>query len=674
MHANFGELSSGMRKLYLAVAVLAVILVVVMTQRSTGQSYVGSAPAHEFPTGLDWINTDKPLPLSSLSGKIVLLDFWTYGCINCIHVIPDLKALEEKYPNELVVIGVHSAKFLNEARTENIRLVAERYGRTEPIVNDAEFKIWQDYNISAWPSFVLIDPEGHILGRHAGEGVYRVFDDVIAGMIDTFAARGTLDRTPLTLNATGVVTPRTALSFPGKVLADEAGARLFVADSSNDRIVITDLAGVVLDVVGSGAQELKDGDFESAGFNGPQGMALAGPDTLYVADTGNHSIRLVDLAKRTVTTVAGNGKQEYLFGRNGVEAGGGLNSPWDVLWLDDQLIIAMAGQHQLWSFEPSSGSVRLLAGSGREELKDGALLSAGLNQPSGLTTDGSVLFVADSEASAVRRVDQGPNGRVETLVGTGLFDFGDVDGVGKAVRLQHPLGLAYVDGAVYVADTYNNKIKRLDPTTHEVTTVFGTGTPGLRDGDSAEFYEPGGLSYAAGKLYVADTNNGAIRVADLASRQVTTLALSDPNGLLVGAPNTQVRYDEVIELPAKTLAPGAGGVRLTLTLPAGYKANDLAPLQVKWSSSGAVAQFAEPTAAEVTSPDYPLVLEFPANFAVGEGVVTGDVLVYYCREVMAELCLIRQVQVRQPLVVAAGAAGSTDVDVAWQPPALPDGY
>lgn len=663
-----------MRKLYLAVAVVAAILAVVMAQRSTGQSYVGSAPAHEFPTGLDWLNTDKPLTLASLSGKIVLLDFWTYGCINCIHVIPDLKALEEKYANELVVIGVHSAKFLNEARTENIRLVAERYGRTEPIVNDAEFKIWQEYNISAWPSFVLIDPEGHILGRHAGEGIYQVFDDVIARVIDTFAARGTLDRTPLALDVNGVVMPRTALSFPGKVMADEAGGRLFVADSSNDRIVITDFAGVVLDVVGSGAAELKDGSFESAGFNGPQGMALAGPDTLYVADTGNHSIRLVDLAKRTVTTAAGNGKQEYLFGRSEAEAGSGLNSPWDVLWFRGELIIAMAGQHQLWSLEPSSGTVRLLAGSGREELRDGALLSAGLNQPSGLTTDGNVLFVADSEASAVRRVDPDSNGKVETLVGTGLFDFGDVDGVGKAVRLQHPLALAYVDGAVYVADSYNNKIKRLDPDTLEVTSAFGTGTPGLQDGSSGEFYEPGGLSYAAGKLYVADTNNGAIRVADLASHQVTTLALSDPNGLLVRAPSAQVRYDEVIDLPSRTLSPGAGNVRLTLALPAGYKANGLAPLQVTWSSSGSFAQFAAPTAVEVTGPDYPLVLEFPASFAVGEGVVTGDVLIYYCREVMAELCLIRQVQVRQPLVVAAGTVGSADVDVAWQPPALPEGY
>jgi thiol-disulfide isomerase/thioredoxin len=659
-----------MQRFLILAAALAVLLAVVLYQRAPAQAYLGSAPAREFPAGLDWINTDTPLSLADLEGKIVLLDFWTYGCINCIHVIPDLHALEQKYADELVVIGVHSAKFTNESETQNIRLIAERYDRNHPIVNDRDFAMWRSYNIAAWPSFVLIDPEGRVLGRHSGEGIYDLFDQVITGMIDTFAERGTLDRTPLDFNRNAVVTPRAALRFPGQILADAAGQRLFVADSSNHRIVITDFSGMVLDVIGSGTAGLRDGNFETAGFQRPQGMTLADANSLYVADTGNHSIRLVDLAAHSVTTIAGTGKQEYLFGRNRVDASSGLNSPWDVLWLDGQLFIAMAGQHQLWRYDPQGDSVWQHAGSGREELRDGPAAQAGLNQPSGLATDGSVLYVADSEASAVRQVDVEPDGQVGTLVGMGLFEFGDVDGTGDQVRLQHPKAVAFADGLIYVADTYNNRIKLLDPVTRVSHTLFGTGEAGWRDGLEAQFHEPGGLSIAERQLFVADTNNHAIRVADLDTLEVSTLQLRDPGGLLQRRAAEAVQFDEVIELPVVQAAAGDGMVRVALSLPAGYSANHLAPLQVGWSSSGAVV-IPEP-AASLAAPEYPLTLEFPVQFSEGSSLLRGEVTIYYCRTVASELCLIRQAQLRVP--VAVNASGAAVVDVAWQPPALPAGY
>lgn len=672
-----------MRRFFIIVGVLAVVAGITLFQRAPAQTGQGGVMAPDFPDGLDWINTDAPLSIRDLRGKIIVLDFWTYGCINCIHVIPDLHALEQKYPDTLVVIGVHSAKFANESETQNIRLVAERYGRTEPIVNDRDFSIWRSYGVEAWPTLVLIDPEGQIVSRHAGEGVYQPFDAAIGRLIETFTYRGTLDRTPLNLNPNGVVMPRTALRFPGRVLADEAGKRLFIADSSHNRIVITDMSGVVLDVIGSGTAELRDGTFAEAAFKQPQGMALADASHLYVADTANHSIRLVDLEQRTVSTVAGNGRQQHLFGRRQVEAGGGLNSPWDVLWLNGQLFIAMAGQHQLWRYDPEDGTVRLQAGSGREELRDGPALQAGLNQPSGLATDGSVLYVADSEASAVRKVTLGDAGQVSTIVGTGLFDFGDVDGKADKVRLQHPLSVAYAAGAVFVADTYNNKIKRLDPVTRESRTLFGNGAAGLRDGADAEFHEPGGLSVAGKKLYVADTNNHLIRVADLDTQDVSTLELSDPGGLLTRPASSAAHVDEVVALPGATVPPGPGTIQIELTLPEGYIANTLAPLQVTWSSSSSAVQVSEPASTSVNEPTYPVLLEFPVVFSQGRALLTGDVALYYCRTVATELCLIRQAQIRVPVEVKEGDAGSEVQDgdggnavlkASWQPPALPEGY
>jgi sugar lactone lactonase YvrE len=281
-------------------------------------------------------------------------------------------------------------------------------------------------------------------------------------------------------------------------------------------------------VIGRGTAGFTDGDFFSAEFNHPQGMALDG-EVLYVADTENHAVRKVDLARQTVETLAGTGKQARAFNVAGRGKAAALNSPWDLVFHQGVLYVAMAGFHQLWALDPRTGEARPYVGSGREGRVDGLLRSAALAQPSGIATDGRKLYFADSEASAIRTADLNSQGHVETLVGLGLFEFGDRDGTGEKVRLQHPLGVACHDGVLYVADTYNNKIKRLDPTTGTCSTFLGQGSAGYRDGSDPLFHEPGGLSVAGGQLYIADTNNHALRVADLTTREVTTLTLKQPS-------------------------------------------------------------------------------------------------------------------------------------------------
>ena len=483
--------------------------------------------APEFPEGLDWLNSPRPLTLSDLRGKVVLLDFWTYGCVNCMHVIPDLKKLEAKYPNELVVIGVHTAKFEHEGETENIRRLVTRYELEHPVINDRHYQIWEAYAVRAWPSFALIDTGGYVVGHHAGERVYGLFDTAISALIQDAARKGTLDRTPLALRLEPEPQADSFLRFPGKILADEAGQRLFIADSNHNRILITSLTGQVQAVIGSGVAGQQDGEFAAAQFHRPQGLALASADTLYVADTENSTIRRVDLAARQVVTVAGTGTQDFIRPASGRALELSLNTPWDVLYQDGILYVAMAGQHQLWAFNPEMGTVYLLAGTGREALVDGPQLQGCLNQPSGLTTDGQRLYFADAEASAIRTAGLDIGGQLATLVGTGLFDFGDQDGVGEAVLLQHPLGVVYHQGLIYIADTYNSKIKVLNPETREVTTFLGS-ERGFRDGIGTECQldEPGGLAIAHGQLYIADTNNHAIRVADLTTGAVKTLTLT----------------------------------------------------------------------------------------------------------------------------------------------------
>jgi thiol-disulfide isomerase/thioredoxin len=632
-----------------------------MAPAGTDRSFAGSVPAPEFPPGLDWLNVDGPLSLADLRGKIVLLDFWTYGCINCLHVIPELKQLEEKYAGELVVVGVHSAKFDNEAETENIRRIIQRYELAHPVVNDHDFVVWNAYGARAWPTFVLIDPRGDVVGYESGEGIYDLFDFVIGEMVREFEDE--LDRTPLALALERERLANKPLLFPGKVLADAAGQRLFIADSNHNRLVITDFDGRVLEVIGSGIGGLQDGDFPTARFFRPQGLALAGADTVYVADTENHAIRRVDLALGTVTTVAGTGEQVYSRTSEGRAQFMPLNSPWDLLYHDGLVYIAMAGQHQIWTYDPATETVRVFAGSGREELRDGPLFQAGLNQPSGLASDGERLYIADSEASAIR-VAAFAGDHLGTLAGTGLFDFGDVDGRGDAVRLQHPLGVAYQDGLLYLADTYNSKIKTLDPETREVRTYRG-GEAGWQDGTDPRFDEPGGLSVAAGMLFVADTNNHAVRRIDLSTGETATLVLVEGRGLLTRAPAGDYG-GTVVTLPAQTVGSGPGTLRLDVEVPRGYKLNELAPFSMLWQSEGE-AVVLDPEVAEqaLVAPEFPLSV--PVTFAEGETTLRGDLVVYFCAEDAQALCLIEQVRLLVP--VSVGPTGTTGVEVSY---AIPD--
>lgn len=420
----------------------------------------------------------------------------------------------------MVVIGVHTAKFDNEKDPKSIEKAMQRYELNHPVLNDADRKIWTAYGVQAWPSVGIIDPEGYFVKAFPGqEHIYRDADQLISQLIRTHRANRTLKSKPIFFTkAQEEKAAKSPLWFPGKVLADGPGKRLFISDSTHHRIVITDLDGKKIDIAGTGKPGSTSGTFERSSFNDPQGMALKG-DILYVADRKNHMIRALDLKKRTVRTIAGIGRQGTDFRHGGPATRTGLNSPWDLLLHRGELYIAMAGWHQLWVMDLAKGNVVPFAGSGTENLADGPRLGSCFAQPSGLTSDGRRLFVADSEVSAVRALPLDSSGPVSTLVGTGLFDFGDVDGAGPAVRLQHALGIVYVEGKLYLADTYNSKIKVLDPMARTCTAFIGG------DKKAKLFNEPGGISYANGKLYVADTNAHRIQVIDLKTKEVSTLNL-----------------------------------------------------------------------------------------------------------------------------------------------------
>ncbi len=616
--------------------------------------------------GGEWINTSGPLSLAQLRGKFVLLDFWTYCCINCIQTLPDLKKIEEKYAGQLVVIGVHSAKFYTETDAMNIEEAVLRYEIDHPVVNDARRVLWRKYEVEGWPSMRIIDPEGFIVAVNNGEATFESLDKYFRTAILSYKRKGVLDETPLRFDLERYAAEPTPLRFPGKILADEASGQLFISDSGHQRIVIAKLDGTLVDVIGCGAIGREDGSYDKASFDQPQGLVL-NKGELYVADTQNHLIRKVDLAKKQVTTVAGTGEQshEVVVRAGGLPDRTMLASPWDLWVHDNELYIAMAGQHQIWKMTLDRPRIFPFAGSGTEDIVDGPLLPrlafqknyAAFAQPSGLASDGRWLYVADSEGSSIRAVPFVGTDKVQTVVGTAalpdnrLFTFGDQDGTLKSAMLQHPIGVAYHDGRLFVTDTYNNKIREIDFKKQAVTTIAGD----FESGDSdkpARFDEPAGLSVAGNKIYVADTNNHLVRVIDLAAgNEVTTLTIK---GLEPPKQATYGQVDDQIDLPSNakrttfptaTIKPSDGAVKLSidLKLPDKHRLNDLAPMSYKVEVLEGDPLFATAAVGKpvrITEPAPRLQLSVPVANEQGSAKVRVSLAFMYCAEGAEALCKI----------------------------------
>ncbi|CAN9509252.1 unnamed protein product [Ophioblennius macclurei] len=665
----------------------------------------------DFQTGLEWLNTEGPLSLSKeLAGKVVLLDFFTYCCINCMHILPNLHQLEKRHSVQdgLVIIGVHSAKFPNEKVLDNIRSAVLRYDICHPVVNDSEAHLWHQLEVSCWPTLVLLGPRGNLLFSLVGEG----HRDRLALFTDAalrhYGARGALKPHAVGIKLYRDSLPPSILSFPGKVAVDDGSNRLAIADTGHHRVLIVSSSGHLLHAVGGPESGRRDGDLIEASFNCPQGVAIKG-DVVYVADTENHLIRKIDLALGKVSTLAGVGTQ-------GNDREGGapgpqqpISSPWDVTLgtaggvEDNVLWIAMAGTHQIWALflvdgklprgsDSKAGTCVRWAGSGNEENRNNSYPhKAGFAQPSGLAAapeePWGCLFVADSESSSVRTLAL-KDGAVKMLVGgerdpMNLFAYGDVDGKGVDAKLQHPLGVAWApqQSLLYVADSYNHKIKVVDPKTKVCSTLAGTGEVGDALGPEfvkSRFNEPGGICVADGgkRLYVADTNNHQVKVLDLDAKTVslfklvtecTDSTLARPPPPPAKAP-TLPKSAARKEMPPVSVSAGQTLVMsLTLSLPDGAKLTQEAPSSWVLSAEGSerllggqvitgdIVNLSQPIRVSAKLPE---VVEEPS----GDPRFRLSVWLYFCLET-GHACTMKAASFSQPLRIGAGP-GEGEVNVA----------
>lgn len=607
-----------------------------------------------------WLNTERALKADDLKGRIILLDFWTYCCINCIHVMPDLKYLEEKFGNDLTVIGVHSAKFKNEKDSENIKNAILRHDLTHPVVNDADFKIWKKFGVKSWPTFILISPKGIVAEVYSGEGHRAELEQAIEKIRQEYA--DDLNRAPLPIALEKEKMPETVLKFPAKLAVYPVftGSKnpLVISDSGHHRIVLVSVEDErIIETVGSGKPGFKDGSFDEAEFRFPQGVLVgfgsrdyASPDgmnsPIYVADTGNHAIRKIDFKTRTVKTVAGTGVQGYERNlQNAKATQTAIASPWDLAFYPDyrRIVIAMAGTHQLVSYDTEKQTLSVVAGSGVESIEDGGYPDNSLSQPSGLAVSGSKLYFVDAETSSLRVLE---NGEVKTLIGSGLFDFGYADGVKGKALMQHPLGVFADMSGVYIADSYNHAIRRYDPVTGKLENYAGHGVRGKQDGSrpAADFNEPGGLVKTSGALYVADTNNHAIRAIDLESGRVDTLTIHEAAVENAITPNEDLPNLE----PMKPMVVAVSlPVRVTLAMQPGWKINADAPSYLDlFAGNRHVAGFE-------LKDIKPGEVMLPA-LAAGEYRLQGTL--YYCEDKAGSQCLIKSFDVTLN-AAASGQAG-----------------
>lgn len=450
--------------------------------------------APEFPAGLEWFNVKEPVRLADQAGRVVLIDFGTFSSIHCQHVLQDIQRLRARFRNELVVITVHSPKFTAEKKRSHVLKAINRLNINHPVVHDPDLKLWKIYGAKFWPTQVLVDTEGCILGAMTGDGKKSQLQLIIQYQLNRNSGRSE-SRAP-SLPVHPAREAPSVLSFPGRVVVTPN--RLYIADSGHNRILVASSAGQVLRQYGSEGPGFIDGHGSAAAFDNPQGMVLV-DDFLYVADTGNHAIRRIHTRTNEVVTIAGTGKAGTTAAVDipGTPLTVSMSSPTDVVFRNGKLYIAMTGSHQIWRLSLIANTIEVFSGSGYEDLQDGPPGSAAFSQPTGLALLQNRLYCVDAGASAVRDIDI-DTGLVKTLVGEGLFDFGDSDGAGAAARLQYPMDIAAdpVHQMLWVSDTYNNKIRRVGLSSRYVSSTMC----------DRRLDEPGGLAFHQDTLYIANTN------------------------------------------------------------------------------------------------------------------------------------------------------------------------
>lgn len=591
----------------------------------------------------EWFNVSRPLEASDLKDRVILLDFWTYACVNCIQALPEIKKLEQEFGSKLLVIGVHSGKFSNEKESKAIKKAILKNDITNPVVNDSGFKIWDSFKIKAWPSFVLLNPHGRIEKTYEGEGQVAQMVKDTKKLIRKFRYQINRDLLPLALEKSSMI--GNILNFPTKLeiannfnYENHKGFALFVADSAGNDIVVSSESGDIILKIGSGRKGFADGSFEDAAFDHPSSVLFAG-DKIYIADSGNHALRVADFKEKQVKTLIGDGiKGEGVTFENVSADGVNLASPTDIEFFpsNDYIAIANSGTHQILSYNIKTKQIKALAGNGSEGIADGKNPGNSLAQTSDLAVYNKKLYFVDAESSSLRVINEGRE--VTTLIGKGLFDFGHENGNKNKALMQHPLGLMVDNSGAYISDSFNHVIRKYDFGKKEIHDVVGLKTRGDKVGKKTEFDEPDGIAATATKIYVADSNNNRILVIDRKKMDSEVFNIMPPlkfpkEGFLEYLPNLE-------KMPVVKVKDG-GDISVVINVNEGWKINEEGP-----SFINLLEIVGENEANFIDGFDWHVVknqeMKLPKLQPGKDYVLQG--VIYYCEAKKNALCYVKSYQ------------------------------
>ncbi len=586
-----------------------------------------------------WINTSRPLEISDLKDRVILLDFWTYACVNCMQILPEIKKLEKEYGNKLTVIGVHSGKFDNEKDFNSITKAVLKHDISHAVVDDSDLKIWNNFGITAWPTLVLINPHGNVQKIYVGEDEAKDLAKDVKKLVSRYKYQINRDGLPIVLEKNKIA--KKVLNYPTKIeyvanftYKAHNAAALFIANSGQNNILAVSLNGEIIAQIGSGRDDFEDGNFESAAFSNPQGM-LYKDNKLYVADTGNHAIREINFKDETVATLAGTGRKGNVIGSDAVDAKDAeLASPVDVEFYPDsnKIAIANSGTHQILQYDLAKQKISVLAGNGQEGIDDGHYPQNSLAQTSDLSYHDGKLYFVDAESSSLRVLNK--EGNVKTLIGKGLFDFGRKNGKKDVALMQHPLGLTVDDTGAYIVDSFNHIIKKYNLSSGELSDFFGSKKGDILSGSAkSEFDEPDGIVAVLDRFYVVDSNNN--RIVTINRNKLTSELLDvmpqlrlPKEGFLQYLPNLHKAAD---------INVATDKVLVKINFKKGWKLNDLGP-----SFINLLEIISDEEANLINTFDWNAIknneLKLPKLDAAKNYMLQGTI--YYCENKKNALCYI----------------------------------
>ncbi len=523
-----------------------------------------------------WLNVSRPLEVSDLKDRLILLDFWSYSCVACIQNLPEIKKLEEQFGSKLTVIGVHSGKFENEKDPVAIKKAVIRYDISYPVIDDSDLKIWNSFEVKALPTLVLINPHGNVIKTYVEEDLEKIKSD-IKHFVSKYKFQ--VNREPLPILLEKFNTIGNVLSFPTKLeyAADFSYKSrhlpvIFISNSGQNTIIASSLSGEMVLKIGSGKKGFEDGSFDVASFNSPQGIAYRS-GKLYVADFGNNAVREINFKDGVVRTIIGSGIRGDIISEDLDAKDANLSSPTDVDFFGNGIAISNSGTHQILSYNPKDETISVLAGNGMEGSEDGKYPENSLAQTSDMSVFGRKLYFVDATSSALRVLSE--DGEVQTLVGGNLKKSGHVNGSKDQALLQHPLGVLADDTGVYIADSYNQKIRKYDFSSKKIHDLVGKNR-GDKVGSSSisEFDEPEGMIAVLDRFYLADSNNNRILVLSRGSFSTDLLNVMPPlklpkEGFLQYLPNLQKSEDIVVKSNSE--------ISIKIDLKNGWKINEDGP-------------------------------------------------------------------------------------------------